>query len=171
MIKVCLFGDPGVGKTSIIDKSLIGSIPETYRPDEGYGASWVYVQEEKLDVWDCAGSMTLDPDEGPWFNDLHVGIIVLDVSKPGLRESLDRWLEPLKVLYPQMPIIICLNKMDLLQSIPIIETDMPIILISAKDDLDLYPLWSLVQELVPKTILLSPLDPTSRHKLQDDQQA
>ncbi len=167
-IKVCLFGDSGSGKTSIIEKSLGHEIPIDHRPDIGYGATLIQNGDQAYDVWDCAGCESVGPGIDLWMCDLDMAIIVIDLGKPYPEVSVQHWLGPLQNLYPSTPIILCLNKIDIANEIPILDTDLPTILISAKIDLDLYLLWNLVQELILEDIAF-PSPRTRRHKLKGNE--
>ena len=160
-IKICLFGGPGVGKTSIIQKSLGYPIPKVYDPDIGYGATQIQIGEKIYDVWDCAGCEPMDEIHA-WTRDLDLAIVVTDPQA-----SVQPWLGSLQNLFPKIPLIICMNKADTIKGIPLIETDIPFVLISAKHDLDLHPFWKLIQKLLIEN--LSPLYMASRHNFKDDQ--
>ncbi|MFQ5833413.1 MAG: Rab family GTPase [Candidatus Thorarchaeota archaeon] len=114
-LKICIVGDPGVGKTSILE-----SLRKEGLTDET-------VSEDKLvrdftvhGVYPCSVELTSrtfsleSGDPGSCLLDVSGLILVFDVSNPDTFESIQRWVDMLEVeTGGDVPLVLIANKSDL----------------------------------------------------------
>ena len=101
--KVCLIGESGVGKTSIINRY----ISNTFNPEEESSNSSQYYQKKislkdlrslNLDIWDTAGKEKFRSLTRIFYKDAPVLILVYDISRRASFEELKNyWIPNIKV--------------------------------------------------------------------------
>jgi len=120
--KVCLIGDPGVGKTSLVRRFVFGEYSDAYNPTLGAKVSKKELsvrtaQREvrvSLIVWDIMG----EPDFREALADTYFrggrGLIgVGDLTRPGTVQALRDWIKTARRFTPHGPIVLLGNKSDL----------------------------------------------------------
>ena len=124
--KVCLFGDPGVGKTSLIRRFVLDEFSDTYLSTMGAKVTKkeLTMMNKKLDIqvdltlmiWDVMGQK-----EARKFQELYLkgaeGVFsVCDITN---RESFNSLKGTVSFIYkqagPDIPIIFMINKYDLIE--------------------------------------------------------
>lgn len=140
--KICLLGDPAVGKTSLIRRFVFDTFNDKYISTVGTKITRKALIMEHPDtnkeidltlmIWDIMGrdvdnlASTLSQYEKfvppkNFFRNAKGAIIVCDITREDTFQSLSRWLEKLTELSGEIPVIIIGNKSDLLH-----ETDFEI---------------------------------------------
>ncbi len=140
--KVCLLGDPAVGKTSLIRRFVFDSFKDKYISTVGTKITRKALKMEHPDpdkeidltlmIWDIMGrdmdnlSSSLSQYEKfippkNFFRNAKGAIIVCDITREDTYTSLTKWYTKLSELSGNVPIIIIGNKADLLH-----ETDFEI---------------------------------------------
>ncbi len=140
--KICLLGDPAVGKTSLIRRFVFDTFSDKYISTVGTKITRKALKMEHpasdkdidltLMIWDIMGrdvdnlSSTLSQYEKfvppkNFFRNAKGAIIVCDITREDTFQSLNKWIEKLTELSGEIPIIIVGNKADLLH-----ETDFEI---------------------------------------------
>jgi len=118
--KVCLCGDPGVGKTSLIRRFVVGKYDEKYLSTLGTVISKksVPVRERNCSVnmmiWDVSGQAEFKRIQHTAFRDASAIFIVYDLSRPGTFDSVKSWLALTKESAGDVPAIVIGNKSDLI---------------------------------------------------------
>ncbi|MBO1346592.1 MAG: GTP-binding protein [Hormoscilla sp. GUM202] len=115
--KICLVGDYGVGKTSIISRFVERQFSDEYLSNVGVKISRKTLELTQAKVhmliWDLEGSTKFQAIVPTYLQGAMGAIIVADISRQetleGLREHIERFLS----INPQGLIIISLNKSDL----------------------------------------------------------
>ncbi len=118
--KVCLVGDEGVGKTSIVRRFAHGAFDEEYIRTVGTMVSKreVSVPEAGLIVtlliWDISGQRDfVHLFKEAYFKHVRGIVAVFDLTRPETFESLHEWLGEADASTPQIPTVVLANKADL----------------------------------------------------------
>ncbi len=116
--KVCLMGDPGVGKTSLIRRYVYGVFSEQYLKTIGTN---VYKKEITVDekrvtlmIWDIMGEETFRQLlKTSYFYGSEALIAVGDISRKETLDSLTDWVDAAEgVIEKKVPVILVANKSD-----------------------------------------------------------
>lgn len=131
--KVCLVGESSVGKTSLIRKFVLNSFEDKYISTIGtkvckkpltfeLGAVSVYID---MMIWDIMGQSsfrTLLQDS--YFHGASGIIAVCDATRRDTLTALDGWVDSVKQIAGDVPLVILANKSDLTSHIQITENDL-----------------------------------------------
>jgi len=118
-LKICLMGEPGVGKTSLIRRFVYGAFPESYLKTIGTN---VYKKEIKkngnryvLMVWDIMGEESFRQIlKTSYFFGSDALIAVADVTREDTLDAIKDWVNAAEsVINKKVPIILLVNKADL----------------------------------------------------------
>ena len=97
VFKVCVIGDSGVGKTSIVARYTDDFFEEGMAPTIGvdFKVKTVTVGEKRsrLTIWDTAGSERFRTLTGSYYRGAQIAIVVFDVTKKQSFENLSSWME------------------------------------------------------------------------------
>jgi small GTP-binding protein len=123
--KVCLCGDPAVGKTSLIRRFVTGRYDDKYISTLGSVISKKSVYNSRKDcnvkmmVWDISGQAEFKRIHASGFSNAAGGIAVCDITRPETVEHLKEWLSNFrKYAGPGVPAVILTNKFDLMEADP-----------------------------------------------------
>lgn len=113
--KVCLVGDTGVGKTSLVFRSINGTFRTQHIPTLGVevhpiGTFSTTEGHIKFNVWDIAGDANYCGLRDMYLMQSRACIIM--VTKNTL-DDIDYWIDLCKLQAPNAPIVILINKIDL----------------------------------------------------------
>ena len=124
--KICLVGDFGVGKTSLVRRFVDRQFSDKYLSTVGVKISRKLVkasqkelatsQELNLLIWDIEGSNKYKSISPSYFQGAKGGIIVADLTREDTLEHLKEHLESFLAVNPQSYIILALNKADLIEN-------------------------------------------------------
>lgn len=118
--KVILLGDSGVGKTSMFQQFLDGTLPAN--PRSTYGFDCVVKDMElrnrrlKLELWDTGGQERFRSIVPSHYRRANAAILVYDVTKQTTLEGLTGWYEQLQMHSTIPPVMVVGNKKDLLET-------------------------------------------------------
>ncbi len=117
--KLCLLGDFAVGKTSLIRRFVCGIFEEKYvatigtvitkkvlSPMDGY--------QVELMIWDIMGSHDFDRIPDNYIRGSDGAIIVSDLTRPETIAHIPLWIDHLRSLSPNVPMVLLGNKTDLM---------------------------------------------------------
>lgn len=118
--KVCMLGDPSVGKTSLVRRFVLDIFDDSYIPSIGMKVTkkQMILEDESLDltlmIWDILGSKTSRFDS-VYYKGVKGALLVSDVSKEKTADSIPRWLSGLFKITGDVPLMFIGNKIDLIE--------------------------------------------------------
>ena len=121
--KICLLGDPAVGKTSLIHKYVYDVFDDKYLSTIGakitkkknlveLPGSGVNVELSLL-IWDIAGQKMLGNVHKSYYKGADGALIVTDVTRRDTFESIIKWITELFSVADNVPVLVLVNKFDL----------------------------------------------------------
>lgn len=119
--KVCLLGDYGVGKTSLVRRFVYNLFEDKYLSTIGVKVSRKMIAlphdndivELTLMLWDLAGSEEFDDVRASYLRGANGAIIVCDLTRPATLETVARYAAELRQMNAAASLIIAANKGDL----------------------------------------------------------
>jgi small GTP-binding protein len=119
--KVCLVGDPEVGKTSLVRRFVIDKYDDAYIQTIGAKVTKKNVQvkanENTYDVtlmlWDVMGQKHFKIIESVAFQHIQGAFVVCDMTRKSTLDNVKYWVDALQKVGGKTPIIILANKIDL----------------------------------------------------------
>ncbi|MEH2448101.1 MAG: Rab family GTPase [Nostoc sp.] len=122
--KVCLFGDFGVGKTSLIRQFVEDQFSDEYLSTVGVKISRKSVDVPKQDlynkqnlqliIWDIEGSNKFKAVAQNYFQGSKGAVIVGDVTQPETLNHLQEHIQSFLNVNPKSYIVVALNKSDMI---------------------------------------------------------
>lgn len=125
--KICLLGNPAVGKTSLIRAFVYETFEDEYISTIGSKVSKKEVEffdeeakryfEVSLIIWDIAGQQTFKHVKQAYYRGAKGAIVVADVTRVTTLQSIEDWIKSLTEVVGDVPLVILLNKTDLIDQI------------------------------------------------------
>ncbi|MFX1446163.1 MAG: GTP-binding protein [Promethearchaeota archaeon] len=120
--KVCVVGDGGVGKTSLVRKSVNNTFSENYIMTIGSNFSVKSVElpeypnyDIKLSVWDLAGQEHFKVVRPPFYKGAKAIIYVYDLTRISSFSNILNWKKEAEKVIGSTPNILVGNKLDLIR--------------------------------------------------------
>jgi len=123
MKKICMLGDPAVGKTSLIARFVYSIFDDKYLETIGakvtkrvMALTHVPTGQNfrlKLMLWDIAGRKTLEHVRSSYHREAEGGLIVCDVTRKSTLDNMDKWLGSFFSVTGEVPVVFLANKTDL----------------------------------------------------------
>ena len=124
--KICVLGDPAVGKTSLIRRYALDSFDESYTTTVGarvltrtqmlqYPDQGVELRL-RLRIWEVSGQnrhLELYP---AYYRGADGALVVGDATRPESQANLWKWIEGFRSAAGRVPVILLLNKTDIVSS-------------------------------------------------------
>ncbi|NHI92406.1 MAG: GTP-binding protein [Candidatus Lokiarchaeota archaeon] len=159
--KIIIVGDPAVGKTSLLVRSIENKFEEEYLSTIGvdFYIKDINIENEaiKMQIWDTGGEEKYSSVRPSYYMNAVGAIIVYDVTKPSTFRSIPRWMSEVQKFCPSIPMIIAENKIDLPREIPenqvnkqIHQLNIPYFQTSAKDDINVEKMFKYFAEMIMK---------------------
>ena len=121
--KVILLGDAGVGKTSLAKRQSQGTFDFKMNPTVGAAhlKSPMEIDGKQIElmIWDTAGQEQFAPLVPMYSRNAHVCVLVASIVNIESCQNLPIWQERLYASGEKPPIVVAINKMDLIQGAPI----------------------------------------------------
>jgi small GTP-binding protein len=125
--KICVLGNPGVGKTSIIKRYETGEFRTDYKLTIGLDiiTKKITIEGEEviLSIWDFGGSTKFEKKAEKLFKGMHGCFIVYDITNRRSFEDIPIWLDRIKehqtIMSDTVVALLVGNKLDLIDSIQV----------------------------------------------------
>jgi small GTP-binding protein len=115
--KVCLLGDGGVGKTSLVRRFVEDSFRDEYIVSFGTKVSKKVLDiggvELTLMLWDILGQKSDDALHSAYYKGANGALLVCDVTRTQTVENLENWKESFLRSAPGAKMVMVANKSDL----------------------------------------------------------
>lgn len=125
MKKICMLGDPAVGKTSLVGRFVFSMFDDKYIETIGAKVTKRTMAVEnvttkqrfrlKLMIWDIAGQKTLDFIKPTYYRDAEGALIVADCTRKETLANVTRWSESIREVCGRIPVVVLVNKSDLIE--------------------------------------------------------
>jgi small GTP-binding protein len=125
--KVCMLGDPGVGKTSLIRRFVYEEFDDEYLETIGTKITRKEVLVNKdndqanvvLMIWDIVGHKSPKAVPPSYYAGAEGVLVVCDLTRKETYDELDYWVDLLSAMTDNIPIIFIGNKNDLKDSLQV----------------------------------------------------
>ncbi len=126
LFKIVLLGDGAVGKTSIRRRYM----GEGFRTDflATMGADFAYLQTKvgenviEWQIWDLAGQPAFRSVMKAYYKGSFGALAIYDVTQPKSLDGIKSWIDEVREnaqTFPEIPIVLVANKIDLRDDVPI----------------------------------------------------
>ncbi len=116
--KICVLGDPAVGKTSLIRRYVIDIFDDNYIPSVGMKVTKkrVLLNDGSLSltlmIWDILGSKS-NRFDSVYYKGVEGALIVCDVTREKTLENISNWISGVFDITGEVPLLFLANKIDL----------------------------------------------------------
>jgi len=114
--KVVLIGDGGVGKTTLIQRHLVGKFVTGYVATLGLEVHPIIQDGICLNLWDCAGQEKFSGLKDGYFLGSDAAIIMFDLSNNLSAKNALIWYRALRRVCDTIPVLLVGNKSDCAKS-------------------------------------------------------
>jgi small GTP-binding protein len=115
--KVCLLGDGGVGKTSLIGRYVLDVFSDEYIMSIGTKVSKKVIEYENVQltlmIWDVLGQKSQKALHAAYYNGANGALLVCDNTREETLLNLPTWKADLEKITGPIPFIPIVNKSDL----------------------------------------------------------
>jgi small GTP-binding protein len=115
--KICLLGDFGVGKTSLVQRFVEGRFDDKYLSTMGVKISRKTLKrsygEMNMLVWDLAGSNGIEPSSNTYMQGATGALIVCDLTRHDTLISFEKHAHQIRTINPSIQLVFVCNKVDL----------------------------------------------------------
>lgn len=112
-LKVLIVGEGGVGKSTFIKRYQTGDFEKIYTPTETSSVHRIKIKDTNtvFNCWDIPGK--LDNNNTDNFKGADGAIIMFDITSRLTYKAVDRWINSIKKVCGDIPIVILANKVDI----------------------------------------------------------
>lgn len=119
--KICIVGEFGVGKTSIVNRYVNDVFAERYLTTIGVSIKTKTIElnheEMLLLLWDIAGEQVDSPINPIYLKGLSGYVLVCDVTRGNFLSIVERLINPIVDTVGNLPHIVLLNKIDTIPTV------------------------------------------------------
>jgi len=124
VIKICLLGEAGVGKTSLVYRFIENKFRENYKQTLGVNLLKKDVDIDEYggvsaQIWDLGGQESFRSLRKLYLEGANGGLVIFDLSDRKSFDKLSEWIESFKNARGEQPILLIGNKADLKNQINI----------------------------------------------------
>ncbi len=120
--KVCLLGDGGVGKTSLVRRYVEDVFSDNYIISFGTKVSKKVIDlgevELTIMIWDILGQKGDDALHAAYYRGANGALLVGDQTRPETMRHLVKWREDFLKVSPDAKIVVAANKSDIESAMP-----------------------------------------------------
>lgn len=121
MKKICLIGNPAVGKTSLIKRYVYDIFDDRYLSTIGAKITKKIVKMEgethdtelTLMIWDIEGQKNVGGVHSNYYRGADAGIVVCNVTRRETLENIPNWVKAVFKVTGEIPLVFLANKTDL----------------------------------------------------------
>jgi small GTP-binding protein len=117
IFKVIIIGEGGVGKTSLVKRSVDDFFKEDMKMTIGVDLSVKKMtcdgEDKYLQIWDLGGQPHFKSVADIYFKGSHGAMAVFDVTRRVSMDRLDDWIERVRSILGDLPMVVVGNKIDL----------------------------------------------------------
>ena len=119
LLKICIMGDSSVGKTNVLFKFIEGQFSPLHVATIGFDYKSKIItmpsskKKIKLEIWDTAGQEKYMSMNKSLFQRVQGIILMYDITNRETFERLQIWMNLIKQMTNEIPIILAGNKLDL----------------------------------------------------------
>ena len=115
--KIIVVGDGGVGKTTLLKRHLTGEFEKKYVATLGVEVHPLpfYTNQGLVtfNMWDCAGQEKYGGLRDGYYAGAHGAIVMFDLTSKLTMRNVPGWVQAIRNVHPDIPIVICGNKVDI----------------------------------------------------------
>jgi small GTP-binding protein len=115
--KICLLGDGGVGKTSLIGRYVLNCFSDDYIVSFGTKVSKKVIEYDDVQltlmIWDILGQKSQKALHGAYYSGANGVLLVCDNTRPETLLHLQEWRKDLLEVAGTVPVLPIINKADL----------------------------------------------------------
>ena len=112
-----MFGEGGVGKTTLLKQHLNGEFERGYVATLGVDVHPIVFNTNlglfELQIWDCAGQDKFGGLRDGYFIQSYAAICMFDLTAACTYRNCGKWIKDFKRICPDAPVILCGNKVDI----------------------------------------------------------
>ncbi|KAJ9461944.1 GTP-binding nuclear protein Ran [Diplonema papillatum] len=117
-VKVILLGDSAVGKSKLVERYLMGKFCP--KMQSTHALTWFEHEAELgsgekvlVNFWDTAGQERFNSMHDSYYHGAHAAVLVFDVQRKPTYKNLETWLNEMRRMRPEIPVLVAANKIDL----------------------------------------------------------
>jgi GTP-binding nuclear protein Ran len=115
--KIVLVGDGGVGKSAYLKRHRTGEFEKKYIATQGVDVAPLTFNTNYgpiiFKVWDCAGQEKFGGLRDGYYTKADAAIVMFDLTSRVTATNALLWIESVRSVSPNIPVIICGNKCDI----------------------------------------------------------
>lgn len=126
--KICLLGEFGVGKTSLVQRFVEGRFDDKYLSTVGVKISRKTLKrsygEMNLLIWDLAGSNGFESTGASYMQGAAGALIVCDLTRRDTLIAFENYARQIRIMNPGIQLVFVCNKADLIHTRDISDMDL-----------------------------------------------
>lgn len=167
--KICMLGDPAVGKTSLVHRFVFNIFDDSYLATIGTKIMKKVMELQYPDVgievkltliiWDITGHKRHKAIHPTYYEGAEGAFVVCDATREDTMKNVDIWTESLFSVVDKVPVVYLVNKIDLVEdkTFPIVSDiakkwDVNVVHTSAKTSENVEKAFTLLGDLMVRDV-------------------